>query len=154
MLQIIIIPGQEGWTWLIIALLLAGAALPLIMQASHRCTHYSENLCEKRQCALAGKAKDGAAAAADAGGEGFKEIARMKGSELKGLRYEPLFQYFVPEYKGTAWRVCADTYVTDDSGTGVVHQAPAFGEDDYRCAHPVRTSLCTPMYVHIVVHNL
>ena len=34
--------------------------------------------------------------------------------------------------KGTAFRIVSDTYVTDDSGTGVVHQAPAFGEDDFR----------------------
>ncbi|KAJ1825962.1 isoleucine--tRNA ligase, partial [Coemansia sp. RSA 2708] len=34
--------------------------------------------------------------------------------------------------KDTAWRVVADPYVTDDSGTGIVHNAPAFGEDDYR----------------------
>lgn len=32
----------------------------------------------------------------------------------------------------TAFRVVSDNYVTDDSGTGVVHCAPAFGEDDYR----------------------
>lgn len=31
-----------------------------------------------------------------------------------------------------AFRVVADNYVTDDSGTGIVHCAPAFGEDDYR----------------------
>jgi isoleucyl-tRNA synthetase len=59
-------------------------------------------------------------------------MARMKGTELKGMRYEPMFRYFVDAYGSTAWRVVTDTYVTDDSGTGVVHQAPAFGEDDYR----------------------
>ena len=32
----------------------------------------------------------------------------------------------------SAWRVCCDGYVTADSGTGVVHQAPYFGADDYR----------------------
>lgn len=40
---------------------------------------------------------------------------------------------FVSWQKGkVAFRVLVDTYVTDDSGTGIVHQAPAFGEDDYR----------------------
>ena len=34
--------------------------------------------------------------------------------------------------KAVGFRVVSDTYVTDDSGTGIVHQAPAFGEDDYR----------------------
>ncbi|KAG1365421.1 hypothetical protein COCNU_12G004210 [Cocos nucifera] len=45
-------------------------------------------------------------------------------------RYKPLFDYFL-EFSETAFRVVADNYVTDDSGTGVVHCAPAFGEDDY-----------------------
>uniref|UniRef100_A0A2N9ESV9 isoleucine--tRNA ligase n=1 Tax=Fagus sylvatica TaxID=28930 RepID=A0A2N9ESV9_FAGSY len=45
--------------------------------------------------------------------------------------YEPLFDYF-KEYSDSAFRVVADNYVTDDSGTGIVHCAPAFGEDDYR----------------------
>lgn len=46
-------------------------------------------------------------------------------------RYEPLFDYF-QEFSGTAFRVVADNYVTEDSGTGIVHCAPAYGEDDYR----------------------
>lgn len=46
-------------------------------------------------------------------------------------RYTPLFDYFL-ELSSTAFKVVADNYVTDDSGTGVVHCAPAFGEDDYR----------------------
>lgn len=43
----------------------------------------------------------------------------------------PLFDFF-QEYSDAAFRVVSDNYVTDDSGTGVVHCAPAFGEDDYR----------------------
>lgn len=54
----------------------------------------------------------------------------MPGSELVGLTYTPLFSYFAT--MPNAFRVVSDTYVTDDSGTGIVHQAPAFGEDDYR----------------------
>ena len=46
-------------------------------------------------------------------------------------RYEPLFNYF-SEFSDVAFRVVADNYVTDGSGTGIVHCAPAFGEDDYR----------------------
>lgn len=46
-------------------------------------------------------------------------------------RYLPLFPYF-QELTPVAFRVLADGFVTDDSGTGVVHCAPAFGEDDYR----------------------
>lgn len=68
------------------------------------------------------------------GGE-FEVVSTCLGSELVGSKYEPLFPYFVEQYKNTAFRVVADAYVTDDAGTGVVHQAPAFGEDDNRvCA--------------------
>lgn len=51
-----------------------------------------------------------------------------------GAKYEPLFPYFAGHHPGDAFKVVSDGYVTDDSGTGVVHQAPAFGEDDYRWA--------------------
>ena len=58
--------------------------------------------------------------------------ARCKGAELVGRRYEPLFDYFAAESERGAFVVVADDYVTTDEGTGLVHQAPAFGEDDYR----------------------
>jgi len=64
--------------------------------------------------------------------QGFEIIAKFKGSELKGKTYSPLFPYFSAMKDTGAFRICCDAYVTDDSGTGVVHQAPAFGEDDYR----------------------
>jgi isoleucyl-tRNA synthetase len=63
----------------------------------------------------------------------FEIQAEMKGQDLVGKRYKPLFDFFAdtPEAKNY-WQVVSDTYVTDDAGTGIVHQAPAFGEDDYR----------------------
>ncbi|MCG8316903.1 MAG: isoleucine--tRNA ligase [Pseudomonadales bacterium] len=54
------------------------------------------------------------------------------GSELVGLHYEPVFPYFKAEATRGAFKVLADDYVTTDSGTGIVHIAPAFGEDDFR----------------------
>ncbi|XP_008793645.2 isoleucine--tRNA ligase, cytoplasmic-like [Phoenix dactylifera] len=60
----------------------------------------------------------------------YELLEKISGSSLVGLRYKPLFDYFL-EFSETAFRVVADNYVTDDSGTGVVHCAPAFGEDDY-----------------------
>jgi isoleucyl-tRNA synthetase len=65
-------------------------------------------------------------------GSEFEVLSKCPGKELVGLRYTPLFPYFQEEYKATAFRVVSDTYVTDDAGTGIVHQAPAFGEDDWR----------------------
>ena len=58
--------------------------------------------------------------------------ARVKGSDLVGRRYRPLFDYFEAESERGAFVVVADDYVTTEEGTGLVHQAPAFGEDDYR----------------------
>ena len=58
--------------------------------------------------------------------------ARIRGRELVGRRYRPLFDYFEAERERGAFVVVADDYVTTDEGTGLVHQAPAFGEDDYR----------------------
>ena len=49
-----------------------------------------------------------------------------------GLQYEPLFDYFADQQTEGGFVVVSDDYVTTDGGTGLVHQAPAFGEDDYR----------------------
>ncbi|AMM33002.1 isoleucyl-tRNA synthase [Sinomonas atrocyanea] len=57
------------------------------------------------------------------------------GTELEGIRYEPLWDYFADaEVYGTgkAWRILVADYVTTTDGTGIVHQAPAYGEDDQR----------------------
>lgn len=63
---------------------------------------------------------------------GFEVLAKLKGSDLVGKTYEPLFPYFAGLKANGAFKVCGDGYVTSDSGTGIVHQAPAFGEDDFR----------------------
>ncbi|KAI9321518.1 isoleucyl-tRNA synthetase [Dichotomocladium elegans] len=62
----------------------------------------------------------------------FQILARYKGIDMKGWEIEPMFPYFEKEFKGKAYKVMVDKYVTDDSGTGIVQNAPAFGEDDYR----------------------
>ena len=62
-----------------------------------------------------------------------REITVMEefpGESLKGMRYEPLFTC-AGEIEG-AWIVLCDDYVTMEDGTGIVHIAPAFGEDDNR----------------------
>lgn len=59
-------------------------------------------------------------------------LEKMKGSALVGRSYEPLFPYFAGERERGAFVVVADDYVSTEAGTGMVHQAPAFGEDDYR----------------------
>lgn len=63
--------------------------------------------------------------------DSFEVLEKVTGASLVGMKYEPLFNYF-SEFSEVAFRVVADNYVTDGSGTGIVHCAPAFGEDDYR----------------------
>jgi len=62
----------------------------------------------------------------------FDIIEEMKGKEMVGMAYEPLFDYFKGKALPKAWHVVSDGYVTTEAGTCVVHQAPAFGEDDNR----------------------
>ncbi|WP_067922757.1 isoleucine--tRNA ligase [Alicyclobacillus shizuokensis] len=57
-------------------------------------------------------------------------ITACTGAELAGLRYQPVFPYVTVD--GQKHVVVTSNHVTDESGTGVVHMAPAFGEDDYR----------------------
>src|SRR3989338_4846741 len=59
----------------------------------------------------------------------YEVVSEVKGSEFVGLEYEPLFPYFASI--ANAFRVVAADFVTTNDGTGVVHIAPAFGEDDY-----------------------
>jgi isoleucyl-tRNA synthetase len=62
----------------------------------------------------------------------FEVLERFKGSELKGKRYQPLFDFFAQLKDEGCFTVLADDYVTTEAGTGIVHMAPAFGEDDNR----------------------
>ena len=64
--------------------------------------------------------------------DGWSIVKKVSGSELRDLRYVPIFPYFEGKLQSSAFKVCCDTYVTDESGTGVVHLAPAYGEEDYR----------------------
>ncbi len=62
--------------------------------------------------------------------------AELKGkvaaSALVGKKYIPLFPYFAEQYKDTAFRVVEGDFVTTEDGTGIVHIAPGFGEDDFQ----------------------
>merc|ERR1712137_1103867 len=63
----------------------------------------------------------------------FEILATFPGKDLVGKKYQPIFDYFTKDENAKEYfRVLSDNYVTDDAGTGIVHQAPAFGEDDYR----------------------
>jgi len=64
--------------------------------------------------------------------EQYEVVAEFKGSALKGVEYEPMFPYFAGKRAEGAFRVLNDDYVTTDDGVGLVHIAPAYGEDDFR----------------------
>ena len=68
------------------------------------------------------------------GVEGDREVLeKMKGKALEYREYEPLYSYAEGKLKGKkAFFVTNDDYVTTEDGTGIVHMAPAFGEDDNR----------------------
>ncbi len=67
-------------------------------------------------------------------GADFIVHEKIVGAALVGTRYTPLFDCYAEAAQDGAFRVVSDAYVSVAEGTGIVHQAPAFGEDDYRVA--------------------
>ncbi len=69
------------------------------------------------------------------------EEATFRGSQLVGLEYEPPFGYYVNDKTlknhENGWKVYAADFVTAESGTGIAHEAPAFGADDWELAKQV-----------------
>ena len=68
---------------------------------------------------------------------------RLKGRDLAGRTYEPLFPYFADQ--PNAFRVLMDDFVSIEDGTGIVHLAPAYGEDDYRVCTREGIALVDPL---------
>ncbi|MBN2854116.1 class I tRNA ligase family protein, partial [Patescibacteria group bacterium] len=66
----------------------------------------------------------------------YKIISEFKGSSISGLEYEALYDYYAKDEKlvnrENGWKIYSADFVTTDEGVGVVHIAPAFGEDDMR----------------------
>ena len=60
-----------------------------------------------------------------------ERVGTLKGSELVGLSYEPMFPYFKHLKEKGAFRVLSGEFVSTEDGTGVVHIAPGFGQDDF-----------------------
>jgi len=77
-------------------------------------------------------------------GEGsYKVLEEMKGSALEYVEYEQLMP-FVKADKKAFFVTCMD-YVSIDDGTGIVHSAPAFGEDDYQCGRKYDLPMLQPV---------
>jgi isoleucyl-tRNA synthetase len=65
-------------------------------------------------------------------GAAYEIVGRYKGADLLGIEYEPLFPYFKDAAARNAFRTYPGDYVSTGDGTGIVHTAPGFGEDDAR----------------------
>ena len=76
-------------------------------------------------------------------GEGAEVVATLTGAELHGRSYRPLLPYFADA--ANAFVVLADDYVSDEDGTGIVHNAPGFGEDDQRVCEAAGIALVVPV---------
>ena len=63
--------------------------------------------------------------------EHAQKVGTMKGSELLGLSYEPMFPYFKDLKAKGAFKVLSGEFVSTEDGTGIVHIAPGFGQDDF-----------------------
>lgn len=59
------------------------------------------------------------------------QVATIKGAELVGMKYEPLFPYFSSLADRGCFRILSGDFVSVEDGTGIVHIAPGFGEDDF-----------------------
>ena len=76
-------------------------------------------------------------------GEEAKVLEKYKGTDLVGIKYEQLLPFV--EVEGKAFEVVADNYVTDADGTGIVHLAPAYGEDDNRVCRENKFTFVNPV---------
>lgn len=63
----------------------------------------------------------------------YRIIAKIQGKAMLGWKYEPLFPYFADAFSDCFQVILAD-FVSAQEGTGLVHQAPAFGQEDYNAA--------------------
>jgi len=73
----------------------------------------------------------------------YEILKKFKGRDLEGLTYEPLFNYFKDNPR--SFRVLLDGFVSTEDGTGIVHMAPAYGEDDYRICRAADISMVEPL---------
>lgn len=76
-------------------------------------------------------------------GEGYEVIEEMKGKDLENIKYEQLMTFV--ETSENAFFVTLGDYVTTEDGTGIVHTAPAFGEDDYNLGRKYNLPVLQPV---------
>jgi len=77
---------------------------------------------------------------------GATQVATVKGRDLAGRTYEPMFPFFASHEN--AFRVLSGDFVSTEEGTGVVHLAPGFGEDDQRVCEEAGIAVVAPLDEH------
>ncbi len=75
--------------------------------------------------------------------EQYEILKKFQGSELAGLTYEPLFDYF--KDNENSFVILNDEFVSTEDGSGIVHMAPAYGEEDYRICRAADIPLVEPL---------
>jgi isoleucyl-tRNA synthetase len=75
--------------------------------------------------------------------EEYEILKAYKGDDLEGLKYEPIFDFFADH--PNSFRILNDDFVSTEDGTGIVHMAPAYGEDDYRICRAEGISMVDPL---------
>lgn len=75
----------------------------------------------------------------------YKILEEIKGKDMEGWEYEQLLPFCVPEKNKNAFIVTCMDYVSTEDGTGIVHTAPAFGEDDYNCGRKYNLAVLQPV---------
>ncbi|WPF65431.1 isoleucine--tRNA ligase [Corynebacterium sp. 22KM0430] len=78
-------------------------------------------------------------------GEDAEVLGTYAGADLVGLTYKPIFEHFADKADEGAFRILAAEYVTTEDGTGIVHQAPAFGEDDMNTCQAENIPMVLPV---------
>lgn len=76
--------------------------------------------------------------------EEYEVIKEVKGTDLVGMRYEPLFDFY-RDCDEHVHQVIEADYVSTEDGTGIVHQAPAFGQEDYEAGKAYGIPLLNPI---------
>lgn len=88
------------------------------------------------------------------GEEGYKVVEEYKGSNLVGKSYQPLFDYYTTDEtlknREQGWKIYHADFVTTDKGTGIAHEAPAFGEEDMELAKTAKL----PIIHHVTLDGM
>jgi len=77
--------------------------------------------------------------------EEYSVVREMLGKELEGKGYQPLFPYFASRKAKGAFKILLGEHVTTTDGSGIVHTAPAFGEEDFAVCQKYKLELVNPV---------